>query len=139
MQVAFLEEDSLSATGFWFITERVCDVLFGCDVIINFNTAVWADEATHGSLELSRGVIARRYIASGRAPVDILCTIPWDLVAQTLAGADPGDGAGGGAPHAHRAKAGGAPAKATKAAGGADGAAEAAAWIAKWRKANGKK
>ena len=80
-------------------------MLFGCDVIINFNTAVWADEATHGSLELSRGVIARRYIASGRAPVDILCTIPWDLVAQTLAGADPGDGAGGGAPHAHRAKA----------------------------------
>ena len=100
-----MEEDSLSATGFWFITERVCDVLFGTDVLINFNTAVWADEATHGSLELSRGVIARRYISSGRAPVDILCTIPWDLVAQTAAGANAGDGAGGGAPHAHRAKA----------------------------------
>ena len=73
--------------------------------MINFNTAVWADEATHGALELSRGVIARRYIFSGRAQVDLLCTVPWDLVAQMAAGANAGDGAGNGAGHAHRAKA----------------------------------
>jgi CRP-like cAMP-binding protein len=73
--------------------------------VINFNTAVWADEETHAALELSRGVIARRYIFSGHAPVDLLCTVPWDLVAQTAAGADAGDGAGNGAGHAHRAKA----------------------------------
>jgi hypothetical protein len=30
-QVAFLEEDSLQINGFWFITERVCDCLFGVD------------------------------------------------------------------------------------------------------------
>lgn len=30
-QVAFLEEDSLQMNGFWFISERVCDCLFGVD------------------------------------------------------------------------------------------------------------
>lgn len=97
-QVSFLGSESQSDSGFWFISERVCDCLFGIDFLINLNTAVYADEATHGALELSRSVIARRYFLSGRALLDLMCTVPWDLVASAMAG-DPGS------PHAHRAKA----------------------------------
>jgi hypothetical protein len=105
VQVCFLDEDVLVAGGFWFATERICDAIFGLDVLINLNTAVWADEATRTALEYGRSKIAARYFGSGNALLDVASCVPWELVAQGAMGAAVGAGAGGGAPHAHRFKA----------------------------------
>ena len=60
VQVSFLGEGSLDIAGFWFATERIVDALFGLDVLVNLNTAVWRDPHTRGVLECDRRVIVVR-------------------------------------------------------------------------------
>jgi CRP-like cAMP-binding protein len=104
-QVCFLGEEALDARSFWFGAERACDALLGIDVLLTFNTAIYADERTRVTLVTRRAAIAARYVFDGPALLDFVSCIPWDLVAQRAWGAPAGAGAGGGAEHAHRLRA----------------------------------
>jgi hypothetical protein len=94
-QVAFLSgfppshapppEDTSVAPGFQdalFALNRVCDLLFLADIILQFNIA-FVDVSTQ-RVERARRTIARRYLC-GAFFVDVVSTVPFDLIAS-LAG-----------------------------------------------------
>jgi hypothetical protein len=100
-----LGEEALDARSFWFAAERVCDVLLGLDVLLTFNTAIYADDRTRTTLVTSRAAIASKYVWDGPAVLDVISCVPWDLVGQRAWGTPAGAGEGGGAEHAHRLRA----------------------------------
>ena len=70
-----------------FVLNRVCDLTFVADVVLQFNL-IYVDTVTQRA-ERSRGVIARNYLR-GAFAVDIISTIPFDLVASLAQAANPG-------------------------------------------------
>jgi hypothetical protein len=73
--VAFLpsHEDSIL-----FIAENVIDVIFLIDIAINFRTTYfsWAT----GDEIMNTKLIAKHYISSGQFFLDLLATVPFDLI-----------------------------------------------------------
>lgn len=64
------------------ILDRTIDVLFMCDIFINFRTGYINDRT--GKLETSYKKIAFRYILYGRFPIDFVASLPIEFVQLVL-------------------------------------------------------
>ena len=73
------------AVGSVFVLEILFDILFGIDIIINFNVALISE--IDNRLIMNRGVIAKNYL-KGWFAVDFLSSFPFDYVADVLLSAD---------------------------------------------------
>jgi len=67
---------SVDATGFWFYLEKVVDVFFITDLMLNFRTGF---VAANGEEVLQPCTIARHYV-TGWFWIDLLSSIPFDFI-----------------------------------------------------------
>jgi len=66
--------------GAWLLMDYAIDLVFACDMIITFRTAIWTDTC----LELKQSRIALAYLRSWFLP-DLASTIPFDLFLSQVA------------------------------------------------------
>jgi hypothetical protein len=82
---------SLAQQLFW--ANRACDILFLCDLALQFNVAYYDPVLVR--MQTSRKAIGARYLRTS-APMDALSTVPFDLVAALVARTQPGGGGASG-------------------------------------------
>ena len=64
------------------VVDYAIDFIFACDVVANFNTAFYSDDAD--AYVLDHGRIAQYYVSSGWLAVDVASCLPFDVIVADI-------------------------------------------------------
>lgn len=67
--------------AFLYVVDRMCDAIFMLDILLTFNLGVYDETMT--IMEADRRVLARNYVGSYKFWLDVVSTIPYDLIVNS--------------------------------------------------------
>jgi len=82
MNVAFTNTQEFTNSLEFMLLERCIDILFGIDIFLNFRTTFVNQKTNIEIVDPMR--IAKNYINSVRFPFDILASVPFDILIQSM-------------------------------------------------------